>query len=201
MSDWGNEPVGDETGDDKADPDPDEPARSGAGPGLYYGSVDEFLRDYLRHTYQRSINGRSRVWDARWWEHAEAVIRLEALWRAWEHLRLDPTTGTSVWLRDHADHHMPILMDPDGPFADAPRHRPQQNPPRRTIALPVTTRRTVPRHPHGCGSARLNPVKVAHRGPERGRQDPNPITSRTVSGVPASTARGTHHNDNPHVHC
>lgn len=120
MSDWGNDDEG-ETCDDKADPDTEEPPGGvDAGPGLYYGSVDEFLRDYLRHTYQRSINGRSRVWDARWWEHAEAVIRLEALWRAWEHLRLDPTTGTSVWLRDHADHHMPILMDPDGPFAAAP---------------------------------------------------------------------------------
>lgn len=22
----------------------------------------------------------------------------------------------SVWLRDHADHHLAVLMDPDGPF-------------------------------------------------------------------------------------
>lgn len=32
-----------------------------------------------------------------------------------EHLRLDPATGVSVWLRDHADH-LVVLMDPDGPF-------------------------------------------------------------------------------------
>lgn len=32
------------------------------------------------------------------------------------HLRLDPVTGVSVWLRDHADHHLAVLMDPDGPF-------------------------------------------------------------------------------------
>ena len=25
----------------------------------------------------------------------------------------------SVWWRDHADHHMAVLMDPDGPFATA----------------------------------------------------------------------------------
>lgn len=31
-------------------------------------------------------------------------VRLEALWRAWGHLRLDPGTGMSQWLRDHADH-------------------------------------------------------------------------------------------------
>jgi hypothetical protein len=86
---------------------------------LYFGSVDEFVREYLRHVYKRRIDGRRRVWDAQWWRYDEAVIRLEALWRAWEHLRLDPATGMSVWWRDHADHHLPILLDPEGPFAAA----------------------------------------------------------------------------------
>ncbi|WP_245596392.1 DUF4913 domain-containing protein [Nocardioides alkalitolerans] len=99
--------------------DPPDGAAAAGGDELYYGSVDEFVREYLIGTYRRSINGRSRVWAARWWEFPEAIIRLEALWRAWEHLRLDPTTGMSVWWRDHADHHMAILMDPDGPFAAA----------------------------------------------------------------------------------
>lgn len=87
-------------------------------PDLVYGSVDEFVREYLRHVYKRATSDH-RVWAARWWECDEAVIRLEALWRAWEHLRLDPSTGMSVWWRDHADHHMAVLMDPDGPFAAA----------------------------------------------------------------------------------
>lgn len=87
-------------------------------PELVYGSVDEFLREYLRHVYRRATSDH-RVWAARWWEYDEAVIRLEALWRAWEHLRLDPSTGMSVWWRDHADHHMAVLMDPEGPFAAA----------------------------------------------------------------------------------
>ncbi len=51
-----------------------------------------------------------------WWMHPEAVARLDALWRAWEHLGNDPATGMSVWWRDHADHHMGVLMSPDGPF-------------------------------------------------------------------------------------
>ncbi|WNB87499.1 DUF4913 domain-containing protein [Cellulomonas sp. ATA003] len=42
---------------------------------------------------------------------------MDALWRSWEQLRLDPATGMSIWLRDHADHHMRMLMDPEGPFA------------------------------------------------------------------------------------
>ncbi|MDF9878465.1 DUF4913 domain-containing protein [Cellulosimicrobium cellulans] len=88
-------------------------------PTLYYGSVDEFVREYLRHAYRRHIAGRGehRVWAAEWWKYDEAVIRLEALWRAWEHLRQDPATGMSVWWRDHADHHMAVLLDPqNGPF-------------------------------------------------------------------------------------
>lgn len=36
--------------------------------------------------------------------------------RSWEHLRLDAATGTSVWFRDHADHHMAVLLSADGPF-------------------------------------------------------------------------------------
>ena len=35
----------------------------------------------------------------------------------WEHLRLDGATGSSTWWIEHADHHMPILMSPEGPFA------------------------------------------------------------------------------------
>ena len=34
-------------------------------------------------------------------------------------LRLEPTFGMSVWWRDHADHHMRMLMSPEGPFADS----------------------------------------------------------------------------------
>ena len=101
----------DEGQDDDGEEEPEET--------LYYGSVDEFVREYLRNVYRRAINGRSRVWAARWWEYDEAVIRLEALWRSWEHLRMDPSTGMSVWWRDHADHHMAVLLDPDGPFSSA----------------------------------------------------------------------------------
>lgn len=129
MSDWGDDDL------DGIEADPiavDDAAAeqvndaASAEPELYFGSVDEFLREYLRNVYKRPINGRSRVWAARWWEYDEAVIRLEALWRSWESLRLDPATGMSIWWRDHADHHMPALFDPDGPFlgvvVDAPEN-------------------------------------------------------------------------------
>ena len=86
-------------------------------PELYYGSIDQFVREMIVPVFRRQVGERAaRRWAAEWWRNAEAIIRLEALWRSWEHLRLDPATGISVWLRDHADHHLAVLMDPDGPF-------------------------------------------------------------------------------------
>lgn len=102
----------------EASPEPsateEEPA-----PPLYYGTVDEFVREFITPVFRRNVGEETRAdyrWSARWWESAEAVTRLEAIWRAWEHLRLDPATGASVWLRDHADHHLGVLMSPTGPF-------------------------------------------------------------------------------------
>ncbi|MFC3688915.1 DUF4913 domain-containing protein [Aquipuribacter hungaricus] len=85
-------------------------------PPLYFPNVEVFVRELLAPTYRRSIDGRHRTWCPQWWRHAEGITRLEALWRAWEHLRLDPALGISIWLRDHADPHMAALLNPDGPF-------------------------------------------------------------------------------------
>lgn len=85
-------------------------------PTLYFPNVEVFVRELLAPTYRRSLDGRHRTWCPQWWRHAEAITRLEALWRAWEHLRLDPALGISLWLRDHADPHMATLLNPDGPF-------------------------------------------------------------------------------------
>lgn len=57
-------------------------------------------------------------WCAQWWRHPEAVLRLEALWRSWEVLRLDPGTGAGVWLREYLDVQLASLTASAGPFAD-----------------------------------------------------------------------------------
>lgn len=91
-------------------------------PTLVFGSVDEFVRVKLLPGYTRPVgpsNRQQRRWSAEWWKNAEAVSRLEALWRSWEHLRLDGATGSSSWWREHLDYHMAILMAADGPFADS----------------------------------------------------------------------------------
>jgi hypothetical protein len=60
---------------------------------------------------------RTFEWCPQWWDHPEAVQRIEALWRAWEVLRLDGGTGMSTWWVDHADPQLALLCNPDiGPF-------------------------------------------------------------------------------------
>ncbi|WP_430648084.1 DUF4913 domain-containing protein [Agromyces sp. GXS1127] len=94
-----------------------DPAVDEEMPQTYYGSVDEFVREKIVTSYRRLVGPQAPYrWAADWWSYPEAVSRLDALWRAWEHLRLDGVTGASVWWRDHADHHMRMLLDKDGPF-------------------------------------------------------------------------------------
>jgi hypothetical protein len=101
----------DEWAEPPADPAPAEP------PALFYPSLDRFVAEQLAPMYRRHLgDGRHRTWCPRWWCHAEAIARLDALWRAWEHLRREPALGMSVWFRDHADPHLGVLMDADGPF-------------------------------------------------------------------------------------
>ena len=84
-------------------------------PELVYGSAEEFLHEQLP-TYVRDVDGRAAKWCIEWYFHPEAVSRVEALWRAWEHLRLDGATGIRVWFKDHVGHHMSMLLDPRGPL-------------------------------------------------------------------------------------
>jgi hypothetical protein len=84
--------------------------------GLFYPHVGAFVEERLVHLYSRRL-GQRYAWCPEWYRHAEALSRLDAVWRAWEYLRLDPATGISVWWRDHADPQMAVLLDPDGPFA------------------------------------------------------------------------------------
>ena len=98
----------------------DAPPNAGADgdeqPEPYFPDLMTFVKDYLSPMYRRALSGSATTWCPEWWKHSEAIARLEALWRAWEFLRLDPHTGMSVWFRDHADHHMGVLLSADGPF-------------------------------------------------------------------------------------
>lgn len=55
-------------------------------------------------------------WCAQWWDHPEAVLRLDALWRTWEAASLDPVSGVAAWTRDYLDPSLSVLFSADGPF-------------------------------------------------------------------------------------
>lgn len=97
-------PAGSSTGAASADPTPT----------TYYSSLIEWYEDFFKHVYRRNFSASHLTWCDQWWRHPEAVSRLDALWRAWEHLRLEPGLGMSVWWRDHVDPHMAALTSPDG---------------------------------------------------------------------------------------
>jgi hypothetical protein len=87
---------------------------------LHFPHLGAFVADWLVEAYARKL-GHAYVWCPEWYQHLEAMSRLDALWRAWEALRHDGDLGMSVWWRDHADHHMRQLLDPDGPFSGCRR--------------------------------------------------------------------------------
>ena len=67
-------------------------------------------------------------WCPSWWDHAEAVDRLEACWRAWEAARL-PTAGPDAlarWWVQVFDPAWSALTRPEGTFEHCgpDRHRP-----------------------------------------------------------------------------
>lgn len=87
----------------------------------FFPTLDAFVRDFVCPIFRRNVGEPGRAehrWSARWWTSAEAIIRLEAMWRTFEQARLDPT-GMSAWLRDHADYHLGVLMSPNGPFGNS----------------------------------------------------------------------------------
>ena len=55
--------------------------------GPYFATLPEWIEQWLLPVYRRSVRGHERVWCPEWWRHPEAVARLDALWRAWEHLQ------------------------------------------------------------------------------------------------------------------
>ena len=106
-----------------------------AGPGLasdeeflpYFATLEDWVISAFAPVYARRTTPTFR-WCGEWWRHPEALGRLEALWRAWESLRLDPMLGMGTWYRDHLDHQLPILTSSAGPFADCDpsRHFPPE---------------------------------------------------------------------------
>lgn len=81
-----------------------------------FDTLEAWVTEYFTVTFARSIGGEIR-WCAHWDQHAEAVTRLEALWRSWETLRLDPNLGIATWLTNYLDPQLAALLSRAGTFA------------------------------------------------------------------------------------
>jgi Domain of unknown function (DUF4913) len=108
---------------DEAFADAPDKQHSDEQPQPMYPSVEAWVVGYFSQIIRRPRKTQT-CWCPEWWQHAEAVARLEALWRAWEFLRLDGTTGPSVWWRDHLEPHLGLLLDIErSPFAECGEDR------------------------------------------------------------------------------
>ena len=54
-----------------------------------YRAVEPWVQYHFAPMYSRNVGNKWR-WCRQWWKHAEAISRLEALWRSWEAARLNP---------------------------------------------------------------------------------------------------------------
>lgn len=112
---------------------PPAPAADPAGDDsdFLYPNVEAWILEEFVPVHARPIGGEFR-WCLQWWDHVEAVSRFEALWKAWEKLRLDPVFGMAVWYRDYLDISLPMITGPRGPFA---RCSPERHEPLKTLPI------------------------------------------------------------------
>lgn len=81
-----------------------------------FATVDLFVEQFVLPNWVHRYVAKNVRWCDRWFEHAEAITRFEAMWEAFEVMRQQPAPSYSTWLRDHFDVHMRTLTDPDGVF-------------------------------------------------------------------------------------
>jgi hypothetical protein len=82
--------------------------------------LDAFVTGYVAHVFRREVtetgSERKTRWCPRWWDHGEAVAVFDALWSAFEHLRLGETDEMSTFLLTHAYPALDRIFALDGPF-------------------------------------------------------------------------------------
>lgn len=98
---------------DRTGPDEDDIPTAGLDPNR----LVRWVHHHVTSVIARPLRGELH-WCPLWWEHPEAVFRLEALRRAWAELAPDPGTAMSIWIRDHLDPCLRALLGADGPFVD-----------------------------------------------------------------------------------
>lgn len=107
------------------------------GPVPVYGSVTEWVQQWLLVIVRPRTGGTRTSWCHRWWEHTEAVSRLGALWASWEVTNAEGGSAPSTWWVHHFGPQWAVITAPDGPFSacsstkhnDDPEPLPSEGPP------------------------------------------------------------------------
>lgn len=47
-----------------------------------FDTLDGWVNDFLLPVYTRDLSAHDMTWCPEWWQHPEAYVRLEVLWRA-----------------------------------------------------------------------------------------------------------------------
>lgn len=81
---------------------------------LTFPTVEAWVHGLFLPMFGWRVDGQRWHWCPQWWRHAEAIWRLELLWRSWEVARL-AATGMSAWSIE-VDRHLHELLGQDGPF-------------------------------------------------------------------------------------
>jgi len=149
----------------------------------YFTGLLEFVTDGFAPVYCRPTSPTVR-WCPRWWDHAEAIYRLEALWRTWELYRLEPRLGIASWLRDYLDPQLAALTSPTGPFAQCTDERHSPIKPLRTTTHPRATSTT-------CDPARQISPTAGPGGKARSRRHSRPVDRTYTSCQPTTEVRPT----------
>jgi Domain of unknown function (DUF4913) len=103
---------------------PNPPGPGGGRTGPVHSDLESWVHEVLAQVVRRRLGGHL-TWCPEWYRHAEAIMRLMAMWEEWEHAVADGTM--SNWWLDHCDPHMAVLMSRDnGPFmaCTEKEHRP-----------------------------------------------------------------------------
>jgi len=112
------------------------------------GELAPWVQDWLLPTFRRLPGGARGRWCRQWWDHEEAVLRLQALHCSHRQLFAAGGTGPGVWFRDHLDPALERLLGNDGPFSgcstDPVRHDPLEPLPMHPVPAELLTRRGAP---------------------------------------------------------
>ena len=173
------EPTADTAGD-TADTPPEAgtgsaPDEQPAPPKFDLRELVAWVRENVAAVIERAIpQSRSPNWCPQWWQHPEAIARLEAARRSWLEASTEPAGNALVVFWEHLDHQLGMLMADQGTFhncrggahTDVPitqRRLPHHEPPESVYREFAAAQSTagVPGTPSGTAAVAPEPAGAA----------------------------------------